>query len=171
MKNKDSKCQYLIIDAKNVVNYPIDVLHRKFVSYNKCDKPFIDLNEVFEKYDIPEEYRLFVVRINQFISRYECQEYLTEIPFDYTGYTRFKKNTPKIIRGRAITNNPNNIIEFETPMVFKNFHDITNFYVSLTNDGLFDRYKMALLEIFSLSFSYDNLNAIKKYRHINKNNS
>ena len=168
MKNKDNKCRYLMVEAKNVVNYPSDLLNRKFIYYDKCDKPFVDLNEIFETYGIPLEYRKLVIRMNPFISRFECQEYLTEIPFDYTGYTRFRKNSPKIIRGRVVSNNIKNIIEFEAPMEYKTYNEIIVFFTDLVNDELFDNYKMALKEIFDIYFSYDNIEIINNYRRMRR---
>ena len=165
------KYRYLLVNAKDVVNYPRDEKGRKYNSYYRCDKPFISLNEMFENYNIPDEYRFVVIRMNPFFSKYECQEYLTEIPFDYTGYTRFKKNESKVIKGRAITGNYRNIIEFETPVAFVSEGEITRFLVEIIDNKMFDKYMLALNKLFSLQYTYDDIEQLNNYRRVKKQNN
>ena len=102
--------------------------------------------------------------MNGIFSYYECQEYITKTPFDYTGYTRFKKDdNPKIIKGRSVKKYPSNFIEFETVKDYKQNDDVIKFINDLFNNGFIDIYKAAIFEMFSLYYSYENINQIKKY--------
>ncbi len=164
LRNKGDMHNYLLIDANNVVSYPYDYNYLKYYSCNIENKYFVKLNEIFDEFDVPLDYRFLIIRINGIFSYYECQEYITETPFDYTGYTRFKKDdNPKIIKGRSVNKYPCNFIEFETIMDYKKNVDVEKFIYDLSNNGLIDRYKAAIFEMFSLYYSYENINMIKKY--------
>ena len=162
MKSKDSKCRYLIIDAKSVVNYPLDVINGSFNAYNRCDQPFIDLNEIFEEYDIPQKYRYLIIRVNNLFSKNDCQEYLEETPF---GYVVCKQDDgSKVIRGRTVAKYTKSIIEFETPMNFLSYDSAMRMLVNITNDGLFDKYKAALSKMLNLELTSEKINQIAKSR-------
>lgn len=163
--SENEKCRYLIIDAKDVINYPC----KTWKNYNKCDRPFINLEEIFEYYDIPLEYRYFVIKMNSFFSRYECQEYFTKTPFDFTGYTRFNKNDKtKIIKGRAIIPNLTNVVEFQTSMEFKNYDEVVEFAFRIIDAELLQKYKLVVSKIFNIHFDYDNINELDKFRRVKK---
>ena len=166
MRSENDKCRYLFVDAKDVVNYPNKTLNDYF---HKYDRPFINLEEIFDYYDIPDKYRFLVVKINPLFSKYECQEYFTKIPFDYTGYTRFKNgDNNKLIIGRSVYDNKSNTIQFQTFMDFKSYDDVVNFAFGIIDDELLSKYKMAVLSIFNISFDYNNVYVLNKYRKIRK---
>ncbi len=162
MKKNDSKCRYLIIDAKDVVNYPKSVLNGTFNDYYRCDMPFISLNEIFDDYGIPEKYRYLIVRINPLISKTNCQEYFDEKPFEYQILRR--ENNQKLILGSSISKNANNIIRFETGINYLPYENVMRMIVQLTNEGLYDQYKMAVSELLNLQFSNENIGILTKYR-------
>lgn len=166
MRSENDRCRYLFVEALDVVNYPNKTLSEYF---HKCDRPFISLEEIFDYYDIPDKYRYFIVKMNPLFSKFECQEYFTKIPFDYTGYSRFKRNdNNKLISGRAICNNRSNTIQFQTSMDFKSYDDVVNFAFGIIDDELLSKYKMAVSIIFNICFDYNNVYVLNKYRKVRK---
>ena len=165
MKINNEKCKYLLVDGKNVSNFPMTDLS----NFHRCDKPFIYLDEIFDYFEIPSEYRYLVVRINPILYKYEAQEYFCGFPFDYTGYTRFlSSDNQKKIRGRALLPYLSNNIEFNTPMVFRDYDDVNKFEEKLIVDGVMEKYKTAISSIFRLQFDYTNVGNLNKYRKLKK---
>ena len=165
MRIKNEKCRYLIIDGKDVTNFPMATLS----NYHRCDKPFISLDEMFEYFEIPSKYRYLVIRMNPIFYRFEAQEYFYGFPFDYTGYTGFKKSDDqKRLRGRALLPCASNNVEFYSPMDYKKYDDVIKFEKMLEDDGMMEKYKTVISTMFRLQFDYDNVGELYKYRKLKK---
>ena len=150
MKNRDGKCRYLIVDAKNVIKYPIELLD----SFNN-EKEIVNLDETFEEHNVPQKYRYLIIRINPLMSKTDFQEYLEEIPFQYE-----KDKNVKVIRGYSIAGD--NIIEFKTSSSEVSYEEAVMMYIDLANDGLFDEYRNVLVHLFKETPSlYKNKSNIK----------
>ena len=124
---KDEKAKYLMIDAMEISKQLYN-MKREF-SFNDFDNIYIPAGmitarEIFNNYDIPEEFHKIIVKVNiPFCLKYESYEYIMRFPFDITGGKIEKKNGYKYIE---VFNYPvfygnnmfNDMIKFRTQLKY-----------------------------------------------------
>ena len=152
---KKDRGRYLFVDTKDV--FKMDHVNYKDIPLYERE----DAGKIFSESNIDDVFSKIIFRINPFYEYYEMVEYFTGIPFDYTGYTRFKKNEEKYIRARSIISKCNNFIEFKTPMEFHDLDDVNEFYSKLKDRNMDTKYLNTLIEFFN-DVKIRNINSDKK---------
>lgn len=164
--SKRAKNIYLLVDSSDMleVNYHIVAAEDRFKNLKKILKFPLNHSQVvcdYEKIDkyfspsgIPSYFRKIVVILHKpFTSNKEAEEIFTGVPFDVSGYTRFVKDRSKqIISGRTYGNKS---IMFAVRANFVDIDTIKNFYSSLKQNNLFEKYIFSLNCLLGVNYQID----------------
>ena len=142
---KTVKELYLLVDVNELKKLVVKKDKKKLFSMPKYELEKIDGHDIFG--NLPEEYQKIVVVIHKPLTSFnEAEEFLSEIPFDISGYTKIVDDPAKQkIKG---CDHKNDII-FSTPANFKDFDEVNEFYTELKQKHIYNYYVKKLFKYFN----------------------
>lgn len=154
---RDEKAKYLMIDVLDISKQLYSV--ERVFAFNDFDNVYtldrvITAKEIFDKYNIPEEFQKIIVKINiPFFIKYEAEEYVMGFPFDITGGKVEKKNCKKYIN---VSNYPlfydnqifSNKIMFRTELKYFKYNDVMEFLSKVRDSGYLKLYMKSINDFF-----------------------
>lgn len=163
---KDERAKYLIIQGTEINKklYKVNRTASLNDFYNIYEENgTISAKQIFEKYEVPEEFQKIIVKINiPFCLKNEAEAYMMGIPFDFTGGKIEKVNNKKIINVTSCpiydyyaNYNFKDKIKFRTEINYYTFNDIINFFIKLEYEGYLKLYLKSIKEFFDKSLNID----------------
>jgi len=177
---KDEKAKYLMVEANEINKKTFT--HKRVADCNDwfniySEDKIISAKEIFEKYNIPEEYQKIIIKITSpLLIGHKAEEFILGMAFDLTGKRVEKINNELYVNG---VNCPifydnqvfYNFINFKTRIKKVRYNEIISFLKEIKKEGLLEGYINSLKEFFDISlkinytFDDDNiLDAIKEYK-------
>lgn len=161
---KDERAKYLMVDVTqfNKTLYRMERLF-EFNDFNNVYTPedVITAKEIFDKYNIPEEFQKIIVKINiPFFIKYEAEEYVMGFPFDLTGGKIEKENGRKYINAlNAPLFRDNWVfrdkIKFRTELKYFKYDDVMEFLYEVRDAGYLKLYMHAINDFFDNNVDLD----------------
>lgn len=161
---KDEKAKYLMIDAIDIKKqlYYADriFMFNDFENVYMPDK-VVTSSDVCDKYNIPEEFKKIIVKVNiPFLRKRSAEEYIMGFPFDMTGYYLQKEESKNYIN---ISNCPfvydnqifNDKIKFRTEFKYFKYTDVIEFLSKIRDRGYLELYLCAIKDFFDISVNLD----------------
>lgn len=171
---KDESARYLLIDSSCFNKIIYKIIKSGLFNYEHEISDLFNACDIFEKNNVPDEYRKIIVKINlPFTLGYEAEEYITGFPFDITSGKIVKENDKKIITvsnysylNKAIINE----ISFRTELIYFNFDDVKDFLSKLDENGLLNLYIKSVEDFFGTHINLDlNYNEFVQDKKLYKN--
>lgn len=181
----DEKTKYLIINATDITKQLYRVERVAYCNdfdniYHRVEK--INANEIFERNNVPDEFRKIIVKISApILSRKEAYEYTVGFPFDFANKTREERDNVKYIR---MNNWPiyyngcifDDKIEFKAKEQYTSFNNVIYFLEAVYNNGCIENYLQSIKEFFDVDLDLEILfgawnethnkgKALKLYKH------
>ena len=155
----DEKAKYLIVKATDITkqlyqNERVAYCNDFYNIHHRTEK--IDANKIFDKNNVPEEFRLIIVKISsQIFSKKEAEEYIVGFPFDFTTKTIEKIDNKEYIK---MNNSPIYYDEsvFEDKIVFKtekqytSFNNVMYLLEEMYKEGCLENYLQSIKEFFGV---------------------
>lgn len=161
---KDEKARYLIIDSNEIKKQLYNV-KREF-AFNDWDNVYIpnkiiDAKEIFDKYNIPEEFQKIIIKVNiPFFIKTEAYEYIFGYPFDITAGKIEMDNNQKYITvaNSQIFSNGHvfrDKIKFKTRLNYFNFDGVNEFLQNVESNGYLELYLQSIIDFFDESLDLE----------------
>ena len=156
----DERAKYLIINAVNVTKQLYKVERVAYCNdfdniYHRAGK--ISADEIFAKNNVPDEFRIIIVKISEpFFSKKEVEEYTTGFPFDFTTKIIEETNNKKYIR---MNNSPisydgsifDDKIVFKTETKYTSFNNVMYLFEEIYKKGYLENYLQSVKEFLDVS--------------------
>lgn len=161
---KDERAKYLMVDVTEI-SKQLYRMERVF-AFNDFDNIYtpegmITAKEVFDKYNIPEEFQKIIVKVNiPFCLKREAEEYTMGFPFSMTDGRVKKENGKKYIN---LSNVPifydnwvfYDKIKFRTELKCFRYADVMQFLSKVRSAGYLKLYMQAISDFFDNSVDLD----------------
>lgn len=153
------------MNLKNLLNKRFIMLDAKNASITETDNMFDNcinndaINDLFEKYNIPNKYRYFIFKNSLF---FDIEEFITDISIKNLPVVRLNDKGEKLCTFYLNMHNYAFVYIGETNIIFEK--DLKEFFDNMKKDNVFDNYILVMNLIFSKLYQskQNNYSAIKR---------